>query len=358
MSEHATTPAGQTTPLRRDGNAHYYNQINPPTTHFIEQTVAVHLRLSTTAPTGSSTAPASTATRSTAPTAISAPPTPGMRLQPAQGMHPAPRPRRHSAATHRRRTAHDARRRPRRTRRAHHRRTSQQLGRAHPHRRRARPPLRSDPALLDPRRHRHHRRQLGLKLSTTGPVTHPRVTGPPFLRSTARSSPSGALGERPISVTPHLSTCQQPPSLTAGPRARSTHTRAELHRPSGPFRPANSPKALARLARARRNPAPSRRGLCGVDLPHPTVHDAAALTGAPPVTNSEDPPCLTLRQDRRTHHRRHLRHRPVLRHRRRRTDYSDDGGLSTSAPPAPSALQLGDAAHDVAAPAAPAHRRQ
>lgn len=46
MSEHATTPAGETTPLRRDGNAHYYNQIDPPATHFIEQTVAVHLRLS------------------------------------------------------------------------------------------------------------------------------------------------------------------------------------------------------------------------------------------------------------------------------------------------------------------------
>ena len=46
MSEHATTPAGETTPLRRDGNAHYYNQIDQPATHFIEQTVAVHLRLS------------------------------------------------------------------------------------------------------------------------------------------------------------------------------------------------------------------------------------------------------------------------------------------------------------------------
>ncbi|WP_006243430.1 hypothetical protein [Mycolicibacterium tusciae] len=32
--------------LRRDGNAHYYNQIHPPAAHFIEQTVAVHLRLS------------------------------------------------------------------------------------------------------------------------------------------------------------------------------------------------------------------------------------------------------------------------------------------------------------------------
>ena len=46
MSEHATTPAGETTPLRRDGNANYYNQIDPPAAHFIEQTVAVHLRLS------------------------------------------------------------------------------------------------------------------------------------------------------------------------------------------------------------------------------------------------------------------------------------------------------------------------
>lgn len=46
MSEHVTTPAGEATPLRRDGNARYYNQIDPPATHFIEQTVAVHLRLS------------------------------------------------------------------------------------------------------------------------------------------------------------------------------------------------------------------------------------------------------------------------------------------------------------------------
>ncbi|MFB1299594.1 hypothetical protein ACAG24_029235 [Mycobacterium sp. pW049] len=46
MTEPANNSAPEATPLRRDGNAHYYNQINPPATHFIEQTVAVHLRLS------------------------------------------------------------------------------------------------------------------------------------------------------------------------------------------------------------------------------------------------------------------------------------------------------------------------
>ncbi|KMO69774.1 hypothetical protein [Mycolicibacterium obuense] len=46
MTEPANKSAPEATPLRRDGNARYYNQINPPATHFIEQTVAVHLRLS------------------------------------------------------------------------------------------------------------------------------------------------------------------------------------------------------------------------------------------------------------------------------------------------------------------------
>jgi hypothetical protein len=33
-------------PIRRDGNALYYSQIDPRPTHFIEQTVAVYLRIS------------------------------------------------------------------------------------------------------------------------------------------------------------------------------------------------------------------------------------------------------------------------------------------------------------------------
>lgn len=33
-------------PTRRDGNAVYYNQIDPPPNHFIEQAVTVYLRLS------------------------------------------------------------------------------------------------------------------------------------------------------------------------------------------------------------------------------------------------------------------------------------------------------------------------
>lgn len=55
------------TARRRDGNAHYYNQIYPPSAHFIEQTVAVHLRLSDDGTRWIVDA-ASTATRSTAPT--------------------------------------------------------------------------------------------------------------------------------------------------------------------------------------------------------------------------------------------------------------------------------------------------
>jgi hypothetical protein len=35
-----------TAPTRRDGNALYYSQIDPPPHHFIEQTVRVYLRLS------------------------------------------------------------------------------------------------------------------------------------------------------------------------------------------------------------------------------------------------------------------------------------------------------------------------
>ena len=46
MTEPANNSGSETTPQRRDGNAHYYNQIDPPATHFIEQTVAVYLRLS------------------------------------------------------------------------------------------------------------------------------------------------------------------------------------------------------------------------------------------------------------------------------------------------------------------------
>lgn len=46
MTDTANTPRPEATPMRRDGNAHYYNQIDPPATHFIEQTVAVYLRLS------------------------------------------------------------------------------------------------------------------------------------------------------------------------------------------------------------------------------------------------------------------------------------------------------------------------
>ena len=33
-------------PTRRDGNAVYYNQTDPPRHHFIEQAVTVYLRLS------------------------------------------------------------------------------------------------------------------------------------------------------------------------------------------------------------------------------------------------------------------------------------------------------------------------
>jgi hypothetical protein len=45
MTDTARTPAGEATPRRRDGNARYYNQRNPPATHFIEQAVTVYLRL-------------------------------------------------------------------------------------------------------------------------------------------------------------------------------------------------------------------------------------------------------------------------------------------------------------------------